>query len=655
MNRIVRLFFLILLMIGYSGLVVAPSFAAYKDQKKAIELYQFVSNGHVVGFSAHGMYVVGENHMLNIEFPGSEGTEPVVQKSCNSSKLTMPASVAYYNLWPGIDLVYKAASGAIVESIYTLAPGADASLIRLRYNVPVTLGNEGRKLHVKFETGIMQESAPIAWQKIGGQRIPVKVAFNLSTLKSDHGDVGFTLGQYDRAHPLFIDPVLQWNTFMGYEGDSYNEYANAIAIDSSGNIYVTGESRGDWGTPINAYAGGSEIFVAKFNNFGTLQWSTFLGSAATDEGYGIAVDDSFNVYVTGRSDATWGIPQNAHSGNNNPDIVVAKLNDHGSLQWNTFMGAAGEWDEGHAIAVYDGDGDDIYVTGFSAATWGIPKDNHAGSWDAFVFKLNGAGNLQWNTFMGSSDTDVGNDIAVNVYGTSVFVTGRSFSTWGTPINAHTGGGLYDAFVIKLNNKGERVYSTFMGSASENDVGTGIVVDGNGNVYVTGSGGDWGEPVNRHSGLFDVFVAKLNMSGVLQWNTFMGSYSNDDSRDIAINGTGDIYVTGGSDVTWGAPLNAHASKGYNDGFIAELNNSGVRQWNTFLGSTSEDTTLSIALSNSGNIYVSGYSAATWGSPVDLFTAATDAFVAKFKFVAKPMSIKKFYIIKTVGDKVAVICL
>lgn len=654
MKRIVRLFFLILLMIGYSGLVVTPLFAAYKDQKKAVKLDQFVSNGHVVGFSAHGMYVVGGNHMLNIEFPGSEGTEPVVQKSCDSSESTMPASVAYYNLWPGIDLVYEAASGAIVESIYTLDPGVDASLIRLRYNMPVTLGAEGG-LHIKFETGIMQESAPIAWQEIGGKRIPVKVAFNLPTLKSDHGDVGFTLGQYDRTHPLLIDPVLQWNTFMGHEGDSYNEYANAIALDSSGNIYVTGESRGNWGTPVNAYAGASEIFVAKLNNFGILQWSTFLGSSSNDIGYGIAVDDSFDVYVTGWSSTTWGTPVNDHTGAN-ADIVVAKLNDNGFLQWNTFLGAADEPDEGTAIAVYGSDGDDIYVTGYSAATWGTPKDNHAGSWDAFVFKLSGAGNLQWNTFMGSSDTDVGNDIAVNVYGTSVFVTGRSLSTWGTPINAHTGGGLYDAFVIKLNNNGDRGYSTFMGSASENDVGTGIVVDGNGNIYVTGSGGDWGEAVNRHSGLFDIFVAKLNMYGVLQWNTFMGSYSNDDSRDIAINGKGDIYVTGNSDVTWGAaPLNAHASKSYNDGFIAELNNSGVRQWNTFLGSTSEDTIFSIALSNSGNIYVSGYSAAAWGSPVDPFTTATDAFVAKLKFEAKPVSTKKFYIINSVDGKGTVICL
>ena len=434
MNRTVRLFFLLLAMIGFFDLIVMPAVGTCKNQKKTVKFNQFTIEGHVLGFSVHGMYVVGGDHLLNVEFCGTEGIiMPVVQETDASSGPTLPANVAYYNLWPGIDLAYEATAGAIVESIYTLAPDADASLIRLRYNVPVTIGPDGA-LHIKFKTGIMQESAPIAWQEIDGQRIPVEIAFNLPTHESNYREVGFTLGQYDRTHPLIIDPVLQWNTFMGFEGDSYNEYANAIALDSSGNVYVTGESRGNWGSPLNAYAGGSDIFVAKLNNFGVLQWSTFLGSASTEYGLGIAVDSSYDVYVTGRSDETWGSPVHAHA--DSSDVFVAKLNDDGFLQWNTFLGSASDADEGNGIAV-ESQGN-VYVTGFSDATWGTPKDGHAGSRDAFVFKLNSLGELQWNTFMGASTLDGSGDICVSGY---------SAATWGSPVDTFTPN--TDAFVAKL--------------------------------------------------------------------------------------------------------------------------------------------------------------------------------------------------------------
>ena len=219
----------------------------------------------------------------------------------------------------------------------------------------------------------MSESEPVAWQEIGGQQVPVEVAFRLL---SDH-EVGFTVGEYNPAYPLVIDPTLLWNTFMGWSGI---DYGYGIAVDGSGNVYVTGHSAATWGSPQNAHAGSYDAFVAKLNSSGIRQWNTFMGSSDLDNGYGIAVDGSGNVYVTGFSRyVTWGSPQNAHAGGY--DAFVAKLNSSGVRQWNTFMGSS-DYDSGYGIAV-DGSGN-VYVTGVSKGSWGSPQNAHAGSYEAFV-------------------------------------------------------------------------------------------------------------------------------------------------------------------------------------------------------------------------------------------------------------------------------
>jgi hypothetical protein len=195
------------------------------------------------------------------------------------------------------------------------------------------------------------------------------------------------------------------------------------------------------------------------------------------------------------------------------------------------------------------------------------------------------------------------------------------------VNAHAGG--TDAFVAKLDSSGARQWNTFMGSSSI-DIVNSIAVDGSGNVYVAGlSTGTWGSPVNVYEGGTDAFIAKLNNSGARQWNTFMGSSSSDGSNGIAVDGSGNVYVTGNSNATWGSPVNAHA--GGADAFVAKLNSSGTRQWNTFMGSSSSDSGSGIAVNDRKNVYVAGTSSATWGSSVNPYAGGEDAFVAKLSSV------------------------
>ena len=580
---------------------------------EASEMLQFISSGHVLGFHASGVYVAAGSHMLREDFAGTAGTIPQADRPRAKDGQAQPlGTVSYPGLWEGITLVYDHPPGGILRSTYQVDPGSDPGQIALSYNVPVRLGADGC-LIFQFATGTMTASAPVAWQDVAGKRLPVDAAFCLDT---DQVTVKFSLGAYNPALPLTIDPTLSWHTFLGTS--STNE-GKGIAVDSSGNVYVAGQSYGTWGTPVTAYVEGGDAFVAKLNSSGERQWNTFMGSSSADYGMAIAVDDSENVYVGGYSNATWGSPENAHAGGN--DAFAAKLDSCGGLQWHTFMGSSDN-DHGHGIALDAGG--NVYLGGWSETSWGNPVNNHAGTYDAFAAKLNSSGERQWHTFMGSSSADYGMAIAVDD-SENVYVGGYSNATWGSPENAHAGGN--DAFAAKLDSCGGLQWHTFMGS-SDNDKGHGIAVDGSGNVYVGGwSETTWGTPKNNHAGFYDAFAAKLNSSGERQWHTFMGSSSADYGMAIAVDGSANVYVAGYSHAAWGSPVNDYAGGGNDDAFAAKLDSEGARQWHTFMGSTATDQGYAIAVDSSGNVYVAGISYAAWGSPVNAHAGGSDAFAVK----------------------------
>ena len=421
-------------------------------------------------------------------------------------------------------------------------------------------------------------------------------------------------------------PDNPWLTFLG--GSDYDG-GFGIAVDAGGNVYVTGNSYKSWGDPVRAHSNSgdpdlfpyTDVFVAKFNSDGVLLWNTFLGDSNPDHGFGIAVDAGGNVYVTGYSVGSWGSPVRAHSGS--ADVFVAKLSSDGGLLWNTFLGSSNN-DFSYGIAVDAGG--NVYVTGRSDASWGSPVRAYSGGYgDAFVAKLNNNGSLQWNTFLGGSNNDYGHGIAVDAGG-NVYVTGDSDGSWGSPVRAHSESQFdKDAFVAKLNNNGSLQWNTFLGG-SNNDYGHGIAVDAGGNVYVTGYSKDsWGSPVRAHSGSADAFVAKLNNNGSLQWNTFLGGSNNDFGHDIAADAGGNAYVTGGSDASWDSPVRAHS--GGSDAFVAKLCSDGGLLWNTFLGSSKYDFGHNIAVNAGGNAYVTGVSDASWDTPLRPHSGGSDAFVVK----------------------------
>jgi hypothetical protein len=422
----------------------------------------------------------------------------------------------------------------------------------------------------------------------------------------------FSEGSQEKSDRMSIDTALLINTFLG--GNGTFEYAKGIAVDGSGNIYVVGSSHGAWGTPIIGFAGDVDGFVVKLNANGVLQWHTFLGG--TDEDYcgDITLDGSGNVYVVGTSKTTWGTPRNPYTGGR--EVFIAKLDSNGNLLGNTFMGSIAA-DNGNQIAC-DMSGN-VYVTGTSSDTWGTPINGYSGGSDAFVVKINSSGNVQWSTFMGSANHDGGDTIALDGSG-NVYVAGTSNATWGTPNVAY--GGDDDFFVAKLSNSGSLQWNTFTGM-SDRERSAGIALDISGNIYVAGR-----TTVLPPTGDWEAHVLKLDNNGLFGWDLTFGSASSDQAWGIDVDTSGFIYVTGVSAAAWGSPIEVH--NGGSDAFIAKINSSGVLQWNTFAGSAGSDVANPIVLDSSGTIYLAGYSAETWGTPVNPHTGdgMGDAFVAMF---------------------------
>ena len=588
--------------------------------KRIADTHQYRVGGHILGFTAEGVLIASGTHALKLEFVEAGRIQPVYQdrgsdkESASAVNEASPMTeIRYPGLWPGINLKYEGNSGGVVKSTYDLSAGADASAIKWRSNAPVEVDENGL-LHYRFARGEMVESKPVAWQEIDGRRVEVGVDYQIRGEK----EVGFLVDGYDRDYSLIIDPVLSWNTFLGGSGD---DKVYHVAVDGSGNAYVTGGSNAAWGSPKRAYTSSDDAFVAKLDTDGNLIWNTFLGGSGSESGHGIAVDGSGNVYVTGWTNVTWGSPKRPYA--YGEDAFAAKLDADGTLLWSTFLGGSGN-DYGSGVAL-DGSGN-AYVVGWGYDTWGSPVTPHSANYDAFAAKLDTNGNLTWNTFLGGSGEDCAFGNAVDGSG-NVYVTGRSYATWGAPKRAYTAG--IDAFAAKLDTNGSLAWNTFLGGSGE-DQGVSLALDGSGNVYVAGwSYAAWGSPKRAYASGIDAFTAKLDTNGSLTWNTFLGAGGDDQGFFLAVDGSGSVYAAGSSTSTWGSPKRAYTAS--LDAFAAKLDTSGNFTWNTFLGGSGSDYGYGIAVDRTGNMYVSGYSSATWGSPKRAHTAGNDAFLAKIALI------------------------
>jgi hypothetical protein len=330
------------------------------------------------------------------------------------------------------------------------------------------------------------------------------------------------------------------------------------AVDTSGNVYVTGTFQGFFadfdpgpGTT-EMSASDSDVFVAKYSPTGALEWARQFGGMSIDQGFGIAVDGSGNVYTTGNFSGTADFDPGAGASNltsaGGSDIFVSKLDSAGNFVYARQLGGTGN-DLGFGLAV-DGAGS-VYTTGVFAGTAdfdpgaGTFNLTSAGGNDAFVSKLDSAGNFAYARQLGGTGNDQGLSLAVDG-SDSVYTTGSFTGTVDFDPGAGTfflsdpgGSSAADAFVSKLDASGNFVYARRFGGVTTSPQGRGIAVDGSGNTYTTGIFGGTAD-FDPGPGTFDltgagsndIFVAKLDSAGNFAFARRLGGTSNDQgSEDV----------------------------------------------------------------------------------------------------------------------------
>ncbi len=396
------------------------------------------------------------------------------------------------------------------------------------------------------------------------------------------------------------------------------DHGRDVAVDASGNAYVTGIFQGTatFGSFTLMSAGGSaDLFVAKYDSFGDVLWARSAGGGSYDGGYGIAVTGS-HVYVTG------------HYG---PDVFVAKYGHEGELLWTSGAGGYPKTSSaGLGIAV-DVDGN-AYATGYftGEVTFGQFTLLSAGSWDAFVVKYDPAGEVLWarraggfvaNGAPGTEGWGIAVDIAGNAYVTGGFTGTADFGPFRL-----TSAGYYDVFIAKYGPTGDVLWA-LRGGGEGRDLARGIAVDADGDPVVVGSfygSGDFG-PYTLTAGGYDVFVVKYDSSGEVHWASSAGGDAHDGGNNIALDGASSIYVTGYFQAVATFEQIALTSVGESDVFVVKYNELGDVLWTQRAGGAYYDQGEGIAVDADGGVYVTGHFLASVDFGPFILTSAGDADV------------------------------
>lgn len=384
--------------------------------------------------------------------------------------------------------------------------------------------------------------------------------------------------------------------------------ARSIAVDGNGNVYVTGyfEGTATFGNVTKTSAGYRDIFVAKYDKSGSVQWVQSAGGTSNDFGSGIAVDGNGNVYVTGYfyDTATFGNISKTSAGDT--EIFVVKYNAAGTFQWVETAGGTFS-DAGYDITV-DGSGN-VYVTGYfsDTATFGTASKSSAGANDTFVAKYNAAGMLLWVQSIGGTDGDSGQQVAVDGSG-NVYVTGSFGGTANFGTITKTAAGTYDMFVAKYDPVAEVWRWVQTVGHTGISIGRAIALDGSGNVYVTGyfeNTVTFGTTSKISAGSSDIFVVKYSTTGTMEWVQTAGGANFDQGYGIAVDGNSNVYVTGAFSGTATFGSTVKTSVGETDIFITKYNPSGTWQWTQFAGGTHLDYGNKIAIDSSNNVFITGF--------------------------------------------------
>jgi hypothetical protein len=532
-------------------------------------------------------------------------------------------AITLKDIYPGIDLKYSGDGSGQAAYEFIAAPGAKIAQIKVAYEgaEETSLDSDGRMI-LKTKWGDMTAAigSGVNGTGLASPRFAVNsestlgsAASSQSPAQTNSGTLSLSYSTYlgggnnDEGNGIAVDG----------NGSAYVTGRTCSTDFPTLNPYQATYQGGD--------AWGGDVFVTKFSSSGnSLIYSTYIGGGDDDWGYSIAVDSSGNAYVTGQTFSPNFPIRNPyqstfHGSYSGGDAFVTKLSSSGRrLIYSTYLGG-GAHDSGRGIAVDSGGS--AYVSGTTSSS-DFPTLNpyqmYQGGIDAFVTKLSNSGSsLIYSTYLGGGDDDAGLGIAIDGIG-NTYVTGGTYSSNFPTLNPYqTFQGCWDVFVTKLSGSGiSLIYSTYLGGEGD-DCGYGIAVDGNGNAYVTGETSSSSfptlNPFQTYQSASDAFVTKLSSSGnSLIYSTYLGAGSLDQGRGIAVVGGGSAYVTGGtysssSDFPTLNPFQTHQESYFNteDVFVTKLSSTGNSLiYSTYLGGESWDEGSCIAVDASGNAYVIG---------------------------------------------------
>lgn len=450
-------------------------------------------------------------------------------------------------------------------------------------------------------------------------------------------------------------PMLPWVRAFGDTGATGRAELHGIAIDPAGNVYVTGTFAGTinvGGDVLESAAGSDDIFVASFTASGEHRWSRRGGGASDDHGGAIVFDGSDSapkVHVMGsfrgstrfdqEPSATDAETSDPLMSKGDSDIFIASFEaadgSHvGSRGWG---GSSGDYASGIAVDSFG----NIYVTGSfvgSNADFGGRILSSAGNYDIFVASYPpgyaSTGSARWAKSFGSAGSDQGRAITVDssgkVYVTGHFAGGVNFGT--SPTSVLTSQGRLDVFVATFNSSGIHDWS-ISGGGSGDDVGRGIALDGESNVYIAGTfigTASLGGGPQESAGVSDIFVASYDASGVHRWSSAAGGPYVDNGYAIATSGNGEVYSTGefGISADFGdrtlttssagafAATNGAADGAHRDAFAIGGPDGGAHGWTIAAG----DGLVCMGGTFSGSVQV--------GEQTLIAIRAADAFIACF---------------------------
>jgi hypothetical protein len=391
------------------------------------------------------------------------------------------------------------------------------------------------------------------------------------------------------------------------EGGTAGDAGYGIAVDTDGNIYLTGNFSGTakFGNESLISNGGNDIFVAKYNKSGILQWVKKAGGASSDSGRNLVVDSNGNVFVTGYFAGTANFDNITVTSAGANDVFVAKYNNNGALQWVRKAGGSND-DQGNDLTI-DASGN-VYIIGdFEGGTFGSKTIVSLGELDIFIVKYTNAGSFEWVRTCGSTGLDNGRGIAMDG-SEAIYITGTFSNTIKFGNTSLVSKGNWDIFVAKYTYANDTWVWAKQAGGTNNDIGNDIALDNNGDIWVGGGFQEmatFGNYTQTSLGSYDIFLAKYTSDGNVELIKKYGTLETEYILNLGIDAQDNVYCTGFFNGMMDIGKVRLESLKDNDIFFVKFSPQGMVEWAMSGGGLGSDYPTGIAVEANGNTYATGY--------------------------------------------------